>query len=224
MRQERKLHGSLLILYCVVLFILWSIIEIILFPIMENTMDVWAEILKETAVKLLIWTLPVILLIRFFEKDMWLSLKKMFTNKVNWWPYIAIVAGVFILRIITAYRSFGRIGIHSEFQATSLVSIVMFVGITEEVVFRGWLLNAAVRKWKYWPSLCTNSALFVLIHFPIWIRSEQFNDLTTVLGNCASIFVVSVLFSWAFIKSKNLIIPIVLHMAWNLSIILFLGG
>lgn len=224
MGKERKLTGRLLICYCVMLYLLWGAMELLLLPAMEGTMGVWAEALTESAVKLLIWTLPALLLMRRFGEDLWLPLKKMFTAKVNWWPYLAIAAGFLLLRMINALSSMGKVGIHPEFEAASLVGAVLFVGVTEEVVFRAWLLGAALRKLGYRPAILTNAVLFVLIHFPIWIRTGLFEDPLNVLSGCAGIFCVSILLSWAFTKSRNLFVPIVLHMSWNLGIVVFLGG
>jgi CAAX amino terminal protease family. len=37
-------------------------------------------------------------------------------------------------------------------------------------------------------------------------------------GGFIAVMALSVMFSWVFIKSKNIIAPIVLHMLWNLLI------
>ena len=191
---------------------------------MEDALGMWVNAFVQAVVKLLIWTLPAVLLIRYFQKDMWLSLKEMFTTKVKWRPYIAMAAGFIVWSLFNGYRRFGRIGVHEDFEMVSLIGVVLVVGVTEEVVFRGWLLGAALKKIPYWPAVLTNALLFVLIHVPRWIQTGQFENLWIALGNCASIFALSVLFAWAFTKSKNLFVPIVLHMIWNLGVILFMSS
>ena len=224
MRKERRLTGRALALYCAVFYLVWGVREIVLLPIMLDALGPVAEAWAGSAVKLLIWTLPAILLIRVFEKDMWLSLKGMLVNKADWRPYLAIAAAFCPYYVIAAYRMFGQVGVSPNFDPAALIGAVLFVGVTEEAVFRGWLLNAALKKRPYWAALSVNAALFVVIHFPIWISKGLFTDPLTVLSNCAGIFLLSLLFSWAFVRSKNIFVPIVLHMAWNLCNVVFIGG
>jgi membrane protease YdiL (CAAX protease family) len=99
--------------------------------------------------------------------------------------------------------------------------MVLFVGITEEIVFRGWLLNAKLKKMKILPAIMINSILFVIIHFPIWIYFRY--SLIEYLGNGIGIFAFGILMSIIFIKSKNIIVPIFFHMIWNFLLTLFFG-
>lgn len=113
----------------------------------------------------------------------------------------------------------GRISISASFQTSDLI-IVLFVGITEEMVFRGWLLNAVVREKKKWIPVIINALLFLLIHFPKWICEGCFIENFQTLS-FLSIIILSIIFSWTFIKSKNIWIPILLHMYWDLLMFLF---
>ena len=97
---------------------------------------------------------------------------------------------------------------------------VLFVGITEEMVFRGWLLNITVTENRKWLPIIINAVMFLLIHFPIWIASGIFIDDFTSL-NFLCVPALSIIFSWSFIKSKNIWIPITLHMYWDLLMDLF---
>lgn len=63
----------------------------------------------------------------------------------------------------------GKISVGETFRFSDLI-IVLFVGITEEMVFRGWLLNATVNEKKKWVSVIVNSLMFLFIHFPNWIH------------------------------------------------------
>jgi membrane protease YdiL (CAAX protease family) len=152
---------------------------------------------------------------------MWIDLKTMITTRVRWIWCILILAVFFIYAAARAWLSFGEIAIHADFNPVSLITTVIFVGITEEVVFRGWLLNATLKSMKAWCAVLLNAALFALIHFPIWIYHE-YGSITIVL-NSLSVMAISVVFAWAFLKSKNIFMPMLLHMGWNLSLVLFFG-
>lgn len=113
----------------------------------------------------------------------------------------------------------GTLTISETFVISDLI-IVLFVGITEEMVFRGWFLNATVGETKMWVPIGINAVLFLLIHFPVWIYEGHFIENFQNLG-FLSIVLLSVLFSWTFLKSKSIWIPIFLHMYWDLLMFLF---
>ena len=100
------------------------------------------------------------------------------------------------------------------------MNAVLFAGATEELVFRGWILDATVRKSARWTLILVNALMFLFIHFPIWIYSgclaENFQSLT-FLG----IFLLSAIFSWAFMRSRSIWISILLHMYWDMMMFLF---
>jgi len=100
------------------------------------------------------------------------------------------------------------------------VIIVLFVGITEESVFRGWLLNATLDRWGKWCALIVNSLLFLAIHFPKWIVSGEFVYAFTSFG-FAEVIALSLLFGWSFLRTRNLLLPIALHMFYDLVVMMF---
>ncbi len=57
--------------------------------------------------------------------------------------------------------------------------------------------------------------MFLLIHFPIWYTSGFFVEYI-VSGSFVQIIILSLIFSWSFIKSKSIIVPIALHTFWDL--------
>lgn len=81
------------------------------------------------------------------------------------------------------------------------------------MMFRGWLLNVLLHD-KKWMTIIVNAVLFLLIHFPVWIRHGM---LSTYITNVTflQIMILSVIFSCAFIKSKSMLVPIMLHAYWN---------
>lgn len=85
------------------------------------------------------------------------------------------------------------------------------------MVFRGLLLNITLRDEYKWSSVLINAGMFLLIHFPIWIYNGE------LIANFKSldffgIIILSVIFSWTFIKSRNIFVPILLHMFWDLLV------
>ena len=102
---------------------------------------------------------------------------------------------------------------------------LVFVGLCEETVFRGWLLNALWTRADLegpslpWKPVALTSVLFLLIHFPIWQRTGAL--LTNLTGGAfLSILVLSAVFSWTLWKTRTLTVPILLHTAWDLLVTL----
>jgi len=82
-------------------------------------------------------------------------------------------------------------------------------------MFRGFFLNALLKKMKPWYAVLLTAALFLLIHLPIWIHNGILLS-TFLSGDFLIVIALSIIFSWTLIESKNIFIPIVLHMVWNL--------
>lgn len=221
--QRKSLKPSVIILYIILFFAVWSVVELLLTPYLIKTIgnESVPEILKESAVKLLLWTVPAFLLIRRYEADVYLSLKEMFTSKVLRLKYLPIFAGVALFVLAGNFVTHGRIAFSETFRVSDLVGSVLFVGITEEAVFRGWLLNATLRGGKKLLPVLINAGLFLAIHFPVWIRNGIFIECFTSFS-FVLIFALGALFGWVFIKSRNLLVPIALHMFYNLMVDLFL--
>lgn len=214
---------KLLALYYVVFWAIWALIELVCNPFFENVYNAWQAAILASVVKLLIWTFPCILLIKRFKDDMFVSLKGMFFNRVNWLKYIPLflIFGIYIL--CGGLIKYGKIAINANFSPILLIGCFLFVGITEELVFRGWILNASLKIMKTSYAVLLNSILFLCIHIPIWFHSGTFISSFTS-GGFVSILALGIIFSMTFIKSKSILVPIALHMFWDLTMVLIFAG
>jgi membrane protease YdiL (CAAX protease family) len=213
MLEKRKLTPLKIGVYLIIFFTIWSIRELVVQPIFLTPLDAFASEVIGEIIKLTVWTLPAILLIRHFQDDMWIGLNEMFTTKPKWFKDAPILLVVFA-PVLSAFLRQGGLYIDPEFVPARLIGAVLLVGITEEIVFRGFLLNALLKKMKLYPAIAINEVLFVLIHFPIWIYHGR--ELSGFLSGLPAVFILGVLFSYSFIKTKNIFVPIALHMIWNL--------
>lgn len=211
----------MLLVYAILFYGIWILWEFYFSPLISRSIqnEYICQLVKSGVIKNLVWTLPAVLLINHFKTDVYVNLKDMFANKVKPLKFLP----VFI--IFTAYLLIGAVfekgGLHisSEFGLCE-ISVVLFVGITEEMVFRGWLLNMTVNENKKIMPVIVNSFMFLLIHFPIWIYEGIFVQNFQNFGFLC-IIILSCIFSWTFIKSKNILVPILLHMYWDLLMFMF---
>jgi len=199
-----------LIIYCLCFYAVWTVFELYL------KSNIGSQIIRSGVIKPLVWVLPAMLLVHQFRDTVQIGLKEMFVTKVKWWRYLWVYA------LLAAWVLLGglRYGLSFALDPDSLI-IVLFVGITEEMAFRGWLLNATVKELPAWLAVTLNALLFLAIHFPRWIHEGIFVS-TFASFNFAGIVALSVIFSVSFLKSKNILIPVTMHMFYDLLMFLFL--
>ena len=201
-----------LILFCIILYLIWSVLEVLVIPQIE-LQQISIDIIKEIILKIIIWLIPAIILIRHFNKYMYIKKGEIISANLNCLRFIPVFLLFTVYHFISAYVQKGQISISESFGVVDIV-IAFSVGISEEMVFRGWLLNSTLNDKQKWVPVLINATMFLVIHFPIWIREGLFINYI-VNGAFLSIIILSIIFSWTFIKSKSIIIPAALHMYWD---------
>ena len=84
MAEKRKLSVLRIGIYLVIFFAVWSARELYIRPDWLDQFSGLTWQILESSMKLLVWTFPSILLIKYFRADMWIGLKEMFANKPRW--------------------------------------------------------------------------------------------------------------------------------------------
>ena len=216
---EKKPKIPVIIIYSVLFYGIWTLWELFGRSAVSSffTNEYLSRFIQEGIIKVLVWFLPAVCLVRYFKDDVYIGLKDMFTNRVKILKYLPVYLGFTVFLIIGAFITKGKLAVSDSFRYSDLID-VLFVGITEEMVFRGWLLNVTVSEKRKWLPIIINALMFLLIHFPIWIANGVFIDSFTSL-NFLCVPILSVIFSWTFIKSKSIWIPITLHMYWDLLLV-----
>lgn len=216
----KKVEYSTIFGYYALLLGIWFASELMLYPVIDRSFSLIQSEMIENVYKSVIWFVPAFLLIKKYNDELAIELDEMLKPKK-----MLRTVGPFVL-LFLAYILFGQfirlghLGISENFKPILLIGSVLVAGIAEEVVFRGFILNALVTKMKKWPAMLITALLFLVVHFPIWMYHGIFvSNLLT--GTFVLIMALSVLFSWAFLKSKTIFVPILLHMCWNLFINLF---
>lgn len=221
----KRTHGipkiTVLIVYVIVFYGIWTAWELWAKGLITSAVPnaYLSQFIKSGVIKNLVWTLPALLLVKRFESGVYVGAKEMFTAKVNVLKYLPIFLVFTVYLLGGAFLLKGGLAISESFGFEKLI-IVLFVGITEETVFRGWLLNAALGEKKKWLPVAVNALMFLLIHFPVWIHEGKFAANFQSFG-FLGVLILSVIFSVTFIKSKNIWIPVALHSYWDLLMFLF---
>ena len=217
--KNRKV-GTAWILFYVILYIVWALKAFALNPVLSQVIEkdsaVWF-LVSDGIIKNLCWTLPAVLLIRKFDNDLFISKKELFSKPKDWKGFLPLFG------YVTAYCVFSSVISHKGFyfNADGLVECLafLFVGITEEFVFRAFLLNATVTEKNQKLAVGINAVLFLCIHFPTWIIHDSFVNNFLNFG-FISIILLSIFFSWSMLKFRNIWIPVGLHMLWDILVTL----
>lgn len=214
MREKKQLRMALII-FSISLYLVWAVVELFIVPCMEGHLTLEAvEVIKETVIKIVVWFIPAAILCIHFSDFMYVKKQEIFAFKAGWirWVPMFLILGVY--QLISAYVTNGSISVSETFKVSDIL-LAFTVGISEEMVFRGWLLNSMVSGEKKWIPVLINAAMFLIIHFPVWFRCGLFTEYFAS-GAFIYIIILSVLFSWTFIKSRSVIVPAALHMFWDL--------
>ena len=220
-RSRKTALRVVLIVYVIVFFALWTAWELWAKERISSAVPsaYLSQLIKSGIVKNLVWTLPAVALVKRFEGGVYVGAKEMFTTKVNVPKYLLIFLAFTAYLTAGAFVQKGRLALSETFKPEDLI-VVLFVGITEETVFRGWLLNATLGEKKKWLPVIVTSLMFLFIHFPIWLHDGVFVENFRSLAFLSPLLL-GIIFGWTFIKSRSIWVPIALHMYWDLMMFLF---
>lgn len=212
--SNKNIPVKTLAVYSVLFYGAWSLVHFFLEPIItEASSEAMKVFLVDGLIKSLIWTLPALLLIHKYKDSTEIGLSEMFTpNKTcvkYLWVFPAMAAYIILGMLIHGQA----VAVQESFGLADII-VVIFVGITEELVFRGWLLNTTVSMGEE-KALALNAVMFLVIHFPTWICSGIFVSSFTSFG-FVSILALSVIFGLLFLRTRNILIPVAAHMLWDL--------
>lgn len=224
MIKNKKLSAAWL-LFAVWLYGMWAVCELLIVPPLKQSVqnEYLFTFLRDGVLKNLIWTLPAFLLIKHFRSSLLLDDKQLFSFGKEQAKYLltGVFLAVFVL-IGSVVRHHG-FAVSESFHPSRLM-IVLFVGLSEEIVFRGFFLNATLKHtdadWKKWLAFGGNALMFLAIHFPIWISEGVFAANFRSMG-FVIVIVLSVLFSVCTTRSRSLWTAVILHSFYDLMVIVF---
>lgn len=215
-KEERPLGFGVIAGYYSILLVLWFTAHLILYPFLEiNLSLVWRE-LFEDIFKMTVWVGAAVFLIRRYQSQLEIDLKEMVKPEQVLKVSLPFVFLFLLYLLLGEYVMEGTITIN-KVSYIELIGSVPVAGIAEEFVFRGFILNALAVKMKHWQANIITAVLFLVIHFPIWLHNGILQS-NFFSGAFLLIMGLSVIFSWLFLKSRTIYVPILLHMCWNLLV------
>ncbi|PID14611.1 CPBP family intramembrane metalloprotease [Sporosarcina sp. P34] len=185
-----------------------------------DLMDSVPRAITSAIIKIIIWVIPVILLVKVIEKSnpiSYLGLRHNFRKGLKWtgWVALAFISYFVILNLAVFKKN-----IDFQIGFNELLNTILLVGIIEEIVFRGFLLRKLLDSFRFWIANTITALLFVSIHFPIWFYKGLF-ELPYILSSIITAFVLGIIFGFVDKKSYSLWSVIIIHSLYNLLVSLF---
>lgn len=220
MTEKNRKTNLYLVVYIVLFFFIWTLYELFVKPTITSTFNEPLGEIIRSIFKVLVWIVPCIYLLKRNSDNVYVSWDDMFTNKIKWINYLPLFILFTVFLLGGSWLQYGSLSVRDTFQPHNLIGSFLLVGITEEMVFRGWLLNSFLTKMSTTLAITINAFLFLAIHFPVYLYKGVLLEVI-LSGQILQLLILSIIFSMTFIKSKSLLVPIIFHMYWDLLAILF---
>lgn len=102
-------------------------------------------------------------------------------------------------------KAFYELG--NDYSWATLLTVIILAPVLEEIICRGIILKGLLNNYKPWNAILVSSAIFGIMHLNPW----QF----------IGAFGIGLINGWVFWKTKNIILPILIHLTNNLFFTLF---
>ncbi|WP_217988503.1 CPBP family intramembrane glutamic endopeptidase [Paucisalibacillus globulus] len=207
-------------MYFILFYLIWTIRELWLVDFI-NTMDPTVASIVGAVIKLLVWVAPIIILVKLVEKKeplKFLGLRENLSKGFGWATWVSFALVIFF---IMANLLFSQTEINLNLGLHTWLNTVILVGITEEIVFRGFILRKLMQQFTFWKANSITALLFLTIHFPIWFHHELF-ERPGILFTFIQVFIIGFIFGLIYRKSNSLWSVIIIHSVYNLGVSIFI--
>ncbi|PRX16938.1 hypothetical protein BX659_1583 [Orenia metallireducens] len=204
-----------LAIYILLFFSIWAIYEIGIAPYIENNYSENILAFFKFFIKLFIWIVPVFLYLKFHDKIDPLSYLKLKYNIKQ-----GLIGALGLSLIFITYNGLrayliGNLKLDVSLSINTWINGIVFVGLTEEIVFRGFFLKKLWDKLSFKKAMIVSSLLFVFIHYPVWFVKGNL-VFPNLIFSSIYIFVIGILEAYIFKKTDSLWACIISHSIHNL--------
>lgn len=213
--MTRKLSIVKISLLFVLFLAIWGFCIFCVLPLTEGSLSRWGEAAFEGGVKAAVWLGFGLISLRRYAGALPVKAKEMFTAKPDV-PLLLKMGGIMLVGQLAGmfFRHRGFY-VSPEFHPSDLITMFFVVGICEELVFRGFFMNALSAHMSEESANMVSALFFMAVHFPKYIYDGTFFSLQIFFA-CAFLFSIGVIFGYAFRKTHCIWVPAILHSVWDL--------
>lgn len=200
----------------------WLVVQIVINVPLEHHLHGWPQELTLDAVKLIVWlgggwwfihhTQPQALTV---------------APRVQWRPNWHFTAGYWAWGALVIYLlgqfwlTHHGLRVSHSFIPEYWGRYFLVVGVTEEFVFRGYFLNALLKRATFARANTIQALAFAAMHIPRYLTTIPPMSPLVWISNLVSVAILGAIFGWLYAKSHSLWPGIVVHMTWDILVTLF---
>ena len=156
--------------------------------------------------------ISIVVLLLYIKKENLNHLKfgKLKLSHLSLLPLLIISASNIIVSL------FQGINIKNNINYFNLITGIILsigVGILEELLFRGQILDEFLKHQSKFKSIIYSSLIFGSVHL---LNISSLSSIIPVLSQVAYSFVLGLILAYVYLKTDNIIIPIVFHSLFNI--------
>jgi len=167
------------------------------------------------AIRLSAWTAPVLVYLIVAKQSLINFLKLGNARRGVVWG-VGVGFSIVLLNLVGGYVLRGHVGVNFRLPANYWFGAVVTVGLSEEVVFRGFLLSAFSCRKRFWVANLLQAAVFLAIHLTGWALMHQF-IWPNIVQQIAYVFLLGVMLGFVRYKSDSLWACMLIHSFSNFA-------
>lgn len=173
-----------------------------------------------------VWAVPIIVLLRLYANDVPTTWKQLFTNRPHLKPLIIAVVIIVIYNFGAMLFNHGGLWVNPNFRFLKHFPTFIMVAFVEELVYRGWGLNALSSFLSEKKANVVSTIFFVLLHLPAYIIKLFLVGtfpIAAIATQCTFALVLGLLFGYLYRKGKSLWSPMLVHFLANFLGVMIIG-
>jgi len=196
-------------------------------PFLGHTAIGWLAGLIGFIGKFIIWCVPAFILVNHYSKTKGIrSYARMFKRPFSLrhcWGSLIVILGWIMISSTAEFIRRGEVYISSSFTPLKLLTTVLSVTICEEILLRGWLLNALNTRGGQVYSSVMVSAFYFLLLLPKWIPTGIFSSPPNLIIALLVTFAFTFSLCVAYNRSRSIWTSLGLRCLWALCTALLPG-
>lgn len=217
--MERKLSIPKISVIFVLFLIIWGVRVLFIPDLPEAEFSRWAQAAVDGGLKAIIWLGFGFFFLHRYKQELPVNPKKMFTQSLNARLLLSMGGLICFYQVLGMFVRHRGFHINPDFHPSDIITMFLVVGIAEELVFRGFFMNALSKHVGEENANMLSALFFVVIHFPKYINDGTFFSVQ-IIFNCAFLFCIGLFFGYAFRRTHSIWTPAILHSLWDLLAVL----
>lgn len=208
--KANKNDVKLFLTYILVFYSVWTFKELWLVQYIYPLGEVTSAFLN-ALIKISVWIVPVWLYIKWHlhsNPSNYLKMNINIKKGILWGIVLSLLLGLYFTFIVYILN---EKAFNFKLSLGSYLNGILLVGITEEIVFRGLILQEFNKRLAFWKANIIAAFLFLIVHYPIWIYKGVFFD----LWGHIYVFLVGLIFGLVYKKTGSIWSVVILHSFHN---------